>query len=140
MRKISIGKIIISIFTVILTLSLILLISTGISEIRDFSSTSSYISEDDYAFYTTREDYDQLLYITLQDSEMDKSYSQSVKECRAVAYYYEAATLYKSYLSIEKTAEAQIQVQRMEQYATQAGEYTEHIANINKVLELNNAV
>ncbi|NCB93642.1 MAG: hypothetical protein EOM40_13960 [Clostridia bacterium] len=133
----SIAKFIIGIFTVILTLLLIILVVSAVNEIKDFGYYSDYYTEENYISYTHHEDYYELLGMTIRDCRFGKKYSDEEKECRAVAYYYQAASLYKAYMQSDDKKNAGIQVQRMEQYATQTGEYTDHVAKINEILGIN---
>lgn len=136
MKKSSFAKIIIGIFTVLLTISLIFFIVFGIQRIKNTSVNTSYYTEEAYVSDLEREDYMALLSMTNRDSKLDDSDSETIKECKAVAKYFEAATLYKAYLATGDTASARIQIQRMEQAAAQTGQFQEHVENINTLLEL----
>ena len=48
MKNITVGKVLITIATVILTLSLVFFIATGVSEMRDVDYTSRYLTEEYY--------------------------------------------------------------------------------------------
>lgn len=134
MKKISVSKIIIAIFTVLLTLSLILFIVTGIREIKDVDYESSYYTEETYLSTLNHEEYMELLRITLLDSKLGKSHSENILACQAVARYYEAATLYKALQDYGDAPGAALQLKRMEQYAPQTGDYQNHIEKINTLL------
>lgn len=136
MKKTLFVKIIIGIFTVLLTLSLILFITGGIERIQNVSPDFSYYAEESYLHCVETQDYMYLLSMTDRDSVIEKSYSKTIMECKAVAKYFEAATLYKAYLTTTDTHSARIQVQRMEQYAAQTGQFQEHVEKINALLEL----
>ena len=119
MKRFSPGKLICAIITIILTLSCLLMIAIGISEIRDSASVPSYyLDEEDYI------------------SIPDKKLSSNIKACQAVARYYQAATLYKAYVLTGDNLAITRQVQQMEQYAAQTGNYSDYVEKINQLLEL----
>lgn len=136
MKKSSFAKIIIGIFTVLLTISLIFFIVFGIQRIKNTRNNTSYYTEEVYISDLERGDYMELLNMANRDSKFDDSESNTIKECKAVAKYFESATLYKAYLVIADTASARIQIQRMEQAAAQTGQFQEHVEKINALLEL----
>lgn len=136
MKKRSPAKIIIGIFTVILSLSFIILVVTGINEIQDYNYEPSYYNEENYVSALQNEDYMELLEMTCRDSRLQKEHNDIILSCKAVAHYYEAAALYKAYLTVGNKKAAGIQVQRMEQYASQTGDYQEYVEKINTLLEL----
>ena len=99
MKRFSPGKLICGIITIILTLSCLLMIAIGISEIRDSASVPSYyLDEEDYISTLQQEDYMNLYDMTCRDCIPDKKLSSNIKACQAVARYYQAATLYKAYV------------------------------------------
>lgn len=136
MEKRPILKIVLGILTVILTLSFILITVTGINQIKDYDYEPSYYTEDYYLSYLEDEDYMSLLNMSIQDSKLGKSYSKTIQECKAVGKYFGAASLYKAFVSAADISSARTQIQRMEQYATQTGEFQEHIGKINKLLQI----
>lgn len=136
MRKVSVGKIVIGIFTVILTLSLILFVGIGISGIRDAYYEPSYLNEENYLSALSSQDYVYLLEIAAKDSRLGKKYTDTVKACRAVGKYYEAASLYEAYRTIGDEQAATRQMERMEMFAGQTGEFESHVEKINELFEL----
>lgn len=136
MRKVSVGKIVIGVFTVILTLSLILFVAGGISEIRDAYYEPSYLDEESNLSALNGQDYVYLLEITARDSRLGKEYNDTVKACRAVAKYYEAASLYEAYRTVGDTQAADKQAERMEWFAGQTGEFESHVEKIDELFEL----
>lgn len=140
MRRITISKIIIGIFTAILTISLISITSVGIGELMSVDYEPYGVEEEDYISTLQNEDYVGLLNMASRDSVLGKSYSQTVLCCQAVGHYYEAASLYKAYLVTGNAKAAATQVKRMEQYASQTGEYGEYVEKINEFLEIDKAV
>ncbi|MBS6196502.1 MAG: hypothetical protein KH828_13100 [Clostridiales bacterium] len=138
MKKISIGKIVIGVFTVILTLSLILFIVFGIRDIRDANYEPSYLTEESYLSALSSEDYLYLLDMTLRDSRLGKEHTETVKACQSVAKYYEAISLYQAYLAVGDTDGADKQMERMKQFAAQAGDFEGDIENINELFALEN--
>lgn len=67
MKRFSLGKLICGIITIILTLSCLLMIAIGISEIRDSVSVPSYyLDEEDYISTLQQEDYMNLYDMTWQ--------------------------------------------------------------------------
>lgn len=139
MKHASVGKIIIGIFTVILTISLIVFVASGIGQIRDANYEPRYLDEEDYVSTLQREDYVNLLEMTSHDTVLGKKHSNTVISCQAVAHYYEAASLYRAFLAIGNTKNASVQVQRMEQFASQTGEFGEYVEKINELLEIDSA-
>lgn len=140
MKQISIGKIMIGIFTVILTISLIAITSVGISELMSIDSSPYGVEEEDYISALQHEDYVELLDMASRDTKPGKSHSQTIRSCQAVGHYYEAASLYKAYLVIGNTKAAGVQVQRMEQYASQTAEFADYVEKINDLLEIDETV
>lgn len=136
MEKRPILKIVLGILTVILTLSFILITVTGINQIKDYDYEPSYYTEDYYLSYLEDEDYMSLLNMSIQDSKLGKSYSKTIQECKAVGKFFEAASLYKAFVSAADISSARTQIQRMEQYAAQTGKFQEHIGKINKLLQI----
>ena len=53
-------------------------------------------------------------------------------ECRAVARYYEAATLHKAYLEAGNAELVAVQEARMKQFAAEAGSMSSHIGAIDE--------
>ena len=108
-----------------------------ISEIRDSASVPSYyLDEEDYISTLQQEDYMNLYDMTCRDCIPDKKLSSNIKACRAVARYYQAATLYKAYVLTGDNLAITRQVQQMEQYAAQTGNYSDYVEKINQLLEL----
>ena len=137
MKRFSLGKLICGIITIILTLSCLLMIAIGISEIRDSVSVPSYyLDEEDYISTLQQEDYMNLYDMTCRDCIPDKKLSSNIKACQAVARYYQAATLYKAYVLTGDNLAITRQVQQMEQYAAQTGNYSDYVEKINQLLEL----
>lgn len=137
MKRFSPGKLICGIITIILTLSCLLMIAIGISEIRDSASVPSYcLDEEDYISTLQQEDYMNLYDMTCRDCIPDKKLSSNIKACQAVARYYQAATLYKAYVLTGDNLAITRQVQQMEQYAAQTGNYSDYVEKINQLLEL----
>ncbi len=137
MKQFSPGKLICGIITIILTLSCLLMIAIGISEIRDSASVPSYyLDEEDYISTLQQEDYMNLYDMTCRDCIPDKKLSSNIKACQAVARYYQAATLYKAYVLTGDNLAITRQVQQMEQYAAQTGNYSDYVEKINQLLEL----
>ncbi len=134
-QKFSLGKLIVSIFTVILTITLILFIFVGLSNIRDIISEPDYYTEDTYYYALQSRDYSYLLGITQRDARLDKEYSEDVLASRAVAGYFEAATLYKAYMEAENTEKAEVQKERMDYYEGQMGEFQIHKSYIDELLK-----
>ena len=128
MKRISPGKLICGIITIILTLSCLLMIAIGISEIRDSASVPSYyLDEEDYISTLQQEDYMNIYDMTCRDCIPDKKLSSNIKACQAVARYYQAATLYKAYVLTGDNLAITRQVQQMEQYAAQTGNYSDYV-------------
>lgn len=136
MKKRSIFKIILGILTVILTLSFILITASGIQQIKEYDYEPSYYTEEYYLSYLEDEDYMSLLNISVDDSKLGKSQSKTILQCKAVGKYFEAASLYKAFITIADTSSARTQIQKMEQYAAQTGEFQEHIGKINTLLKI----
>ena len=137
MKRFSPGKLICGIIIILLTLSCLLMITTGISEIRDSATVSSYyLDEEDYISTLQQEDYMNLYDMTCRDCIPDKKRSSNIKACQAVARYYQAATLYKAYVLAGESLSITRQVQQMEQYAAQTGDYSDYVEKINQLLEL----
>ena len=136
MKNITVGKVLITIATVILTLSLVFFIATGVSEMRDVDYTSRYLTEEYYVTTLQQENYVELLSMTARDSKLGETHSETIKSCKAVAHYFEAASLYKAYVTVNNTKAAGVQIQRMEQYATQTGEFEAYVDKVNNYLEL----
>lgn len=137
MKRFSPLKLICGIITVILTLTCLMMVAAGISEIRDSATVSSYyLEEEDYISTLQQEDYMQLYDMTCRDCILGKKRSADIKACQAVAHYYQAATLYKAYLLNNDTLPLARQVQQMEQYASQTGDYSEYVEKINQLLDL----
>ena len=115
----------------------ILMIAIGISEVRDSATVSSYyLDEEDYISTLQQEDYMNLYDMTCRDCIYDKKLSSNIKACQAVARYYQAATLYKAYVLTGDNLPITRQVQQMEQYAAQTGNYSDYVEKINQLLEL----
>lgn len=113
------------------------MIAIGISEIRDSASVPSYyLDEEDYISTLQQEDYMNLYDMTCRDCIPDKKLSSNIKACQAVARYYQAATLYKAYVLAGDNLAITRQVQQMEQYAAQTGNYSDYVEKINQLLEL----
>lgn len=74
--------------------------------------------------------------MTCRDCIPDKKLSSNIKACQAVARYYQAATLYKAYVLTGDNLAITRQVQQMEQYAAQTGNYSDYVEKINQLLEL----
>lgn len=137
MKRFSPGKLICGIITIILTLSCLLMTAIGISEIRDSAFVPSYyLDEEDYISTLQQEDYMNLYDMTCRDCIYDKKLSSNIKACQAVARYYQAATLYKAYVLTGENLLITRQVQQMEQYAAQTGNYSDYVEKINQLLEL----
>ena len=80
MKQFSPGKLICGIITIILTLSCLLMIAIGISEIRDSASVPSYyLDEEDYISTLQQEDYMNLYDMTCRDCIPDKKLSSNIK-------------------------------------------------------------
>lgn len=140
MKHISIGKVILGIFTAILTISLIAITSVGIGELMSIDYAPYGVEEEDYISTLHHEDYVELLDMASRDTKIGKSHSQTVLSCQAVGHYYEAASLYKAYLAVGNSRAAGVQVQRMEQYASQTGEFGDYVEKINDLLEIDKAI
>lgn len=121
----------------IVALSIVLLaqISLIASELRD---TSYYYHADysDYKHQVTYENYYRVLYYAIEDCEIDREFSESEQEMRAVGYYYEAASLYKAYRSAGDDVSAARQKKRMERFKEEAGSYAGEAKSINDLLEI----
>lgn len=137
MQRISVVKIISGVLTILLTITFLLMVFTGISEILDsFPSPSYGLEEEDYLSVLQQEDYTTLYSMTCRDCILDTKKSAAIEACQAVAHYYHAATLYKSYLLNQDSLYLPRQIRQMEQYAAQSGTYSNHIETINQLLEL----
>lgn len=137
MKRFSLSRLFLGIVTVVLTLSFLLMIGTGISEIRDsLSNSSSYLTEENYISTLQEENYMDLYDMTCRDCILGKKANSTIKACQAVARYYQAATLYKAYVLNNDTLPISRQIQQMEQYAAQTGDYSDYVEKINQLLEL----
>lgn len=136
--KFPIGKIVVNICTVILTVTLILFLFNGISNIRDMDNdyNSDYYSDENYLTQMSEQDYINLFNIACRDCNFEKDFTPTVLECKAVAHYYEAAVLYQSFLKLNDTEHAKEQAGRMEYYADQLDTYKDQIEKINTLLDL----
>ena len=137
MKHFSPLKLICGIITIVLTFTFLTMVATGISEIRDAATSSSYyLEEEDYVSTLQQEDYMSLYDMTCRDCILGKKPSTDIRACQAVARYYQAATLYKAYVLAGETLPVTRQVQQMEQYASQTGDYSEYVEEINHLLDL----
>lgn len=137
MKRFSPLKLICGIISGILALSFLLMIATGILELYDSATVSSYyLDEEDYISTLQQEDYMNLYDMTCRDCILDKKLSANIRACQAVARYYQAATLYKAYVLAGETLPVTRQIQQMEQYASQTGDYSEYVVKINNLLDL----
>ncbi len=135
-KRFSFGKLFMGLCIAVLTFSFIVLIATGISSIRDVDYVSRYQSEEDYLSNLNGRDYLYLLELTHRDSRLEKEYSETVLECRAVAHYYEAASLYCAYTDAEDTEAAAEQMQYMVELAGQMGEFADHADKIDELFQI----
>lgn len=133
-KKMSLGRLIVTIFTVMLTFTLILILFVGVGTVRDVISAPDYYSEDTYLYALQSRDYSYLLGITRRDAHLDKEYSHDVLESRAVAGYFEAATLYKAYMEAENMEQAENQKKKMDNYVEQMGQFQMHKSYIDEML------
>ena len=83
MKKSSFAKIIIGIFTVLLTISLIFFIVFGIQRIKNTRNNTSYYTEEVYISDLERGDYMELLNMANRDSKFDDSESNTIKESQS---------------------------------------------------------
>lgn len=117
---------------------MILFIITGISEIKDATYEPRYLNEEDYLYSLKNQNYVSLLDMTARDSLLGKKHNDTIKACQAVARYYEAVSLYEAYRTVGDEQAAQTQMERMEQFAGQTGEFESHVEKINELFELEN--
>lgn len=129
----TIGFVIFVVALVILSLSLVIQSAYIVSELRDDRYDYS-VDENQYIRMVTYENYHQLLSETLNDSRLGKKHSQTEEEIRALGYYYEAATLYKAYLTAGDSGSADLQEVRMKRYREGAGEYASEADKIDSLL------
>lgn len=135
-HRFSAGKLIIGIFSVILTLTLVLFLFVGYTTIRESMDITDYYSEDSYLFDLQYRNYSYLVGMTRRDAVLDKEFSPEITACRSVAGYFEAATLYKAYLEADDEEQAKRQKERMDRYAEQMVEYRIHQTYIDDMLDL----
>lgn len=93
---------------------------------REFKyARSNYIwSEDNLLGYIHSEDYTDMLRSAYNNEMRGIASTDTMKECYAVAYYYEAAALYKAYAETGKTEEAKKYGRMMEEQEALMGELT----------------
>lgn len=93
---------------------------------RDFRSAGNQFiwSEDSLVGYIQQENYAGMLRSAYNNEMRGVASTDTMKECYAVAYYYEAAALYKAYAETGKTEEAEEQKRIMEEQETLMGELT----------------
>ncbi len=132
-RKTTIGKVLIGVGTVILTFSFLVQVALGIGTIRDADYVPRYLDEERYLSDLNYGSYVSLLDVTARDSRLDAEYTETERACRAVAMYYEAASLYRAYLEAGDDANAAKQAERMERFAGQTGEFSGHKDTIDEM-------
>jgi len=93
---------------------------------RDFRNAGSQFiwSEDSLVYYIQRGNYAGMLRSAYNNEMRGIKSTDTMKECYAAAYYYEAAALYKAYAETGKTEEAEAQRRIMEEQETRMGELT----------------
>ena len=137
MRKnktgVSVGTILYAVLLAILSLVLVIQITYIASELRDDRYYYA-ADEDDYIRMVTYENYYRLFNETVNDSRIDREYTEVEQETRALGWYYEAATLYKAYLAVDESESAALQKARMDRFREEAGSYRSETGNIDELL------
>jgi len=105
---------------------------------REFRyARSSYIwSEDSLLGYIQMQDYAGVLQGAYNNEMRGIKSTDTMKECYAAAYYYEAAVLYKAYAEMGKTEEAKKYGRIMEEQEALMGELTFAAEEIREELGL----
>lgn len=134
MKKLS--KILLGIFTVLLTISFLLLLFTGIGEIRDVYYQYGNYDEEDYLYTLQQEDYVELVRMTSANDSIGESHTATIEACHAVAHYFESASLYKAYIEMKDQKNAKLHFEKMKKYKALTGEFINYIDKINDILEI----
>lgn len=82
----------------------------------------------------TYQEYDSLVDQVCRNEAMNVPVKGDMAEIYAVAYYYEAAMLYKAHLTAGNTRQAQLKYERMQEFEPQMGEYAFAKEEIWKIL------
>ncbi len=137
MRKnktgVSVGTILYAVLLAILSLVLVIQITYIASELRDDRYYYA-ADEDDYIRMVTYENYYRLFNETMNDSRIEREYTEVEQEIRAIGWYYEAATLYKAYLAVDESESAALQKARMDRFREEAGTYRSETGKIDELL------
>ncbi|MCQ2549391.1 MAG: hypothetical protein MJ134_05040 [Lachnospiraceae bacterium] len=135
MRKKDIKNKIAYVFIGILCFFLVCFIGIFITNMVE--ERSYYVSDEEDLFWNLRYDnYVSLLEDVKANEARHVKKTGGMEKCYAIAYYYEAASMYKAYMEVGETQKAAKKKQIMEAQIPLMGEYSTLIQDIHKRLNL----
>ena len=135
-RKMSAGKVLVGVATVLILLIAATAVIGSMSEIRDVVDARRYLPREESIRYSiARGEYYTALSNCRELEACDVQLTGATEEAKAVAYYYDAAVLCKAYEKTGDTEQAELQRLRMQRFAAAAGTLRDHLSKIDALLE-----
>ena len=135
-RKMSVGKVIFGVATVLVLLIAASLMIGSVSQIRDSVDPQRYLPREESIRYSiARGEYYTALGNIRELVACGVQLNGATEEAAAVAYYYDAAVLCKAYEKTGNAEQAELQRQRMQSFASATGTFQEHLTKIDALLE-----
>lgn len=132
----TLSNIFVGIVIFILSFMLVINISRFVKELQD--SIGGYKTSEDHLLYYVQEgNYARMVERIQMNEFLGVKPSQTMKECYAIARYYEAATFYKAFIENNNLEKAAGKKEIMDQQEQLAGEMKYIINEINESLEIN---
>ncbi len=134
-KKRTVGGILLAAAIAFLSFTLIITVIMGIHEYNDHLTWYSYhAEEDDLIRACTYDNYAQLLADSYDDAEIGRKYTETELALRAVAEYYEAATLLRAFEAAGDEEHAALYRKKMEELPEKMGEFADAAERIDKIV------
>lgn len=137
-KNLSPGKIVLTILFVLLTLSFFFAVFQAIRSIREVDYSLDYFTEEYYLTCLQHKDYTELARISNRDQKLQDENSETIRQCQAAGFYYEAAVLRQAFAEAGMEEESSRQEALMEKYAEEMGDLEEYTQDILTYVETMN--
>lgn len=121
-KHLSVGKLILTVFFVLLSLSFLFAVVQAVRSIREVDYSPDYYTEEYYLSCLQHEDYAELTRITHQDQRLGEKNSETIRQCQAAGLYYEATILHQALTDAGMAEEASRQETLMKKYKEGLGD------------------
>lgn len=123
------------IVAIILAVIVAVLFVSAALRISETAQGNAYeFGEFEYSYTAERGHYGMLYDTAVQDMSKYATYSEKVKDCRALGFYYEQAVLEHAYRTTGDTAKADGFAERMKEYESQLGSMADKAGDVLKAI------